>query len=87
MDLKFDLDEISVAKEKFDESIKKLKENPNITYKEITLKDNQKKDFYELIGEIDSKLSENSPKKINDIFKVKYYHPLNQSINKKGSKL
>ena len=50
------------------------------------MKDNQKKDFYELIGEIDSKLSENSPKKINDIFKVKYYHPLNQSINKKGSK-
>ena len=48
MDLKFDLDEISVAKEKFDESIKKLKD---------------------------------------DIFKVKYYHPLNQSINKKGSKI
>jgi small GTP-binding protein len=82
MDLKFDLDEISVAKEKFDESIKKLKDNPNITYKEITLKDNQKKDFYELIGEIDSKLSEISPKKINDIFKVKYHHPLKQKINK-----
>ena len=87
MDLKFDLDEISVAKEKFDESIKKLKDNPNITYKEITLKDNQKRDFYELIGEIDAKLSENSPKKINDIFKVKYHHPLKQKINKKGTKI
>ena len=63
MDLKFDLDEISVAKDKFDDFIKKLKENANITYKEITLKDNQKKDFYELIRDIDDKLSENSPKK------------------------
>ena len=87
MDLKFDLDEISVAKEKFDESIKKLKDNPNITYKEITLKDNQKKDFYELIGKIDAKLSENSPKKINDIFKVKYHHPLNQRIDKMGTNI
>ena len=87
MDLKFDLDEISVAKEKFDESIKKLKDNPNITYKEITLKDNQKKDFYQLIGEIDAKLSENSPKKINDIFKVKYHHPLNQRIDKMGTNI
>lgn len=82
MDLKFDLDEISVAKDKFDESIKKLKENQNITYKEITLKDNQKKDFYELIRDIDVKLSENSPKRINDIYKVKYHHPIkgNKSI-------
>lgn len=79
MDLKFDLDEISVAKDKFDESIKKLKENQNITYKEITLKDNKKKDFYELIGVIDDKLSENSPKKINDIYKIKYLHPLKEN--------
>jgi len=84
MDLKFDLDEISVAKDKFDESIKKLKENKNITYKEITLKENQKKDFYELIGTIDDKLSENSSKKINDIYKVKYHHPLKQCKKKIG---
>lgn len=84
IDLKFDLDEISVAKDKFDESIKKLKENKNITYKEITLKENQKKDFYELIGTIDDKLSENSSKKINDIYKVKYHHPLKQCKKKIG---
>ncbi len=84
IDLKFDLDEISIAKDKFDESIKKLKENKNITYKEITLKENQKKDFYELIGTIDDKLSENSSKKINDIYKVKYHHPLKQCKKKIG---
>jgi GTPase SAR1 family protein len=78
MDLKFDLDEISVAKEKFDESIKKLKENPNITYKEITLKDNQKKDFYELIGAIYDKLSEISSQKEKDIYKIKYHHPFQE---------
>ena len=46
------------------------------------MKDKQKKDFYELIGDIDDKLSENSSKKINDIYKVKYHHPLigNKSI-------
>jgi len=87
MDLKFDLDEISVAKDKFDESIKKLRENLNITYKEITLKDNQKKNFYELIGAIDDKLSENSSKKINDIYKVKYHHPLKQCKGKIGKNI
>ena len=79
MDLKFDLNEISVEIDKFDDYIKKLKENANITYKEITLKDNQKKDFYELIRDIDDKLSENSPKKMNDIYKVKYYYPLKEN--------
>lgn len=78
MDLKFDNDEISVAKDKFFEYIKKLKEDPNIIYKEITLKEN-KNNFYELIGAIEDKLSENSSKTekigIND---VKYHHPLKE---------
>ena len=76
MDLKFDIDEISITKDKFNESINKLKNNPNITYKEITLKDN-KRNFYELIGAIEDKLSENSSKiKKDDIYEVKYRHPL-----------
>lgn len=78
MDLKFDNDEISVAKDKFFEYIKKLKEDPNIIYKEITLKES-KNNFYELIGAIEDKLSENSSKTekigIND---VKYHHPLKE---------
>lgn len=78
MDLKFDNDEISVAKDKFFEYIKKLKEDPNIIYKEITLKES-KNNFYELIGVIEDKLSENSLKTekigIND---VKYHHPLKE---------
>ena len=78
MDLKFDNDEISVAKDKFFEYIKKLKEDPNIIYKEITLKES-KNNFYELIGAIEDKLSENSSKteKIG-ISDVKYHHPLKE---------
>ena len=84
MDLKFDIDEISVTKEKFNESINKLKENPNITYKEITLKDN-KYNFYELIGDIERRLSENSSKiEKDDIYEIKYHHPLKISKNKKA---
>jgi small GTP-binding protein len=84
MDLKFDIDEISVTKDKFNESINKLKAIQNITYKEITLKDN-KNNFYELIGAIENKLSENSSKiKNDDIYEVKYHHPLKTSRNKNG---
>ena len=84
MDLKFDIDEISVTKDKFNESINKLKANQNITYKEITLKDN-KNNFYELIGAIERRLSENSSKiKIDDIYEVKYHHPLKITKNKKS---
>ena len=87
MDLKFDIDEISVTKDKFNESINKLKANQNITYKEITLKDN-KNNFYELIGAIENKLSENSSKiKNDDIYEVKYHHPLKTSRNKNGENI
>ena len=79
MDLEFDHNEISVPKDKFNESIKKLKDNPNIIYKEITLKDN-KRNFYELIGAIEDKLSENSSK--DDIYEVKYHHPLEIKRNR-----
>lgn len=75
MDLQFDIDEISVAKDKFNESINKIKDNQNIIYKKITLKNN-KDDFYKLIGDIEEKLSENISKIKNDIYKVKYCHPL-----------
>ena len=82
MDLKFDIDEISVTKEKFNESINKLKENPNITYKEITLKDN-KNNFKELIDDIEGRLNENSSKiKNDDIYEVKYHHPLEIKRNR-----
>ena len=84
MDLQFDIDEISVTKDKFNESINKLKDNPNITYKEITLKDN-KINFYELIGDIERRLNENSSKiKNDDIYEVKYHHPLKITKNKKS---
>ena len=87
MDLEFDHNEISVPKDKFNESIKKLKDNPNIIYKEITLKDN-KNDFYELIGTIEDKLSENSSKiKKDDIYEVKYHHPLKTCKNNMGKYL
>ena len=87
MDLQFDIDEISVTKDKFNESINKLKDNPNITYKEITLKDN-KINFYELIGDIERRLSENSSKIKNyDIYEVKYHHPLKNCNNIKGKYL
>lgn len=75
MDLPFDGDAISITKDKFNESINKLKENSNITYKEITLKTN-KNDFYKLIGDIENKLSENSSKNKNEIYNVKYHHPI-----------
>ena len=87
MDLEFDHNEISVPKDKFNESIKKLKDNPNIIYKEITLKDN-KNDFYKLIGAIEGKLSENSSIiKKDDIYEVKYHHPLKTSKNNLGQYL
>ncbi len=75
MDLPFNIDEISITKDKFTESISKLKENSNIIYNEITLKDNKNK-FYELLGDIEDKLSENLSKKKNPIYEVKYHHPL-----------
>ena len=81
MDLQFDNDEISVTKDKFFEPINKLKANPNIVYKKITLKDNKKKDFYELIGAIYDKLSEISSQKEKDIYKIKYHHPFQESRN------
>lgn len=77
MDLKFDNDEISVTKDKFLEYIKELKDDPNIIYKEITLKES-KNNFYELIGAIEDKLSENSSKKKVEIYEVKYHHPLKE---------
>ena len=81
MDLQFDIDEISVTKDKFFEPINKLKANPNIVYKKITLKDNKKKDFYELIGAIYDKLSEISSQKEKDIYKIKYHHPFQECRN------
>jgi GTPase SAR1 family protein len=78
MDLQFDNDEISVTKDKFFEPINKLKANPNIVYKKITLKDNKKKDFYELIGAIYDKLSEISSQKEKDIYIIKYHHPFQE---------
>ena len=81
MDLQFDNDEISVTKDKFFEPINKLKANPNIVYKKITLKDNKKKDFYELIGAIYDKLSEISSQKEKDIYKIKYHHPFQECKN------
>ena len=81
MDLQFDYDEISVTKDKFFEPINKLKANPNIVYKKITLKDNKKKDFYELIGAIYDKLSEISSQKEKDIYKIKYHHPFQECRN------
>jgi small GTP-binding protein len=87
MDLKFDIDEISVTKDKFNESINQLKGNPNITYKEITLKDN-KNNFKELIDAIEGRLNENSSKiKNDDIYEVKYHHPLKNCNNIKGKYL
>jgi len=84
LDLQFDEDEISYSKDKFFESIKKLKENSNINYKEISL--TNKNNFYELISDIESKLSENSFQKKNNTYNVKYYYPLKRThqFNKDG---
>ena len=87
MDLPFDEDEINDAKDKLFESINKLKNNSNVKYKEISLKDN-KDNFYELIVDIGRKLSENSFEEKKDIYNIKYYHPLkplnkNEKSNKK----
>jgi len=83
LDLQFDEYEIFYSKDKIFESLKKLKENSNIKYKEITL--TNKNDFYELISDIESKLSEYSFQKKN-IYNVKYYYPLKEThqFNKDG---
>ena len=76
MDLEFDEYEISYTKDKFFESINKLKENSNIIYKEITLKN--KRIFSELLIDLEKKLNENSLQNENDIYNVKYHYPLKE---------